>query len=123
MNQYLDADRLAIVQKLENGTWKIFNGNEIGCLLAWWQLHVHNSKFGDKYNKKNLYYIASTVSSKMLGAIARKEGLTFEVRAMYNRIFFLLFLGLKYKVFFFNLPDWQNTNPNVSKPATFKFPA
>ena len=73
-----DADRLAIVQKLENGTWKIFNGNEIGCLLAWWQLHVHNSKYGDKYNKKNLYYIASTVSSKILGAIAKKEGLNFE---------------------------------------------
>ena len=101
MNQYLDADRLAIVQKLENGTWKIFNGNEIGCLLAWWQLHVHNTKFGDKYNKKNLYYIASTVSSKMLGAIARKEGLTFEVRAMYNRIFFSLISRFEIQSIFF----------------------
>ena len=75
-----DADRLAIAQKTTDGSWKIFNGNEIGCLLAWWQFKVHEHKFGDKFDKKHLYYLASTVSSKMLGAIARKEGLTFEVQ-------------------------------------------
>ena len=75
-----DADRLAIAQKTTDGSWKIFNGNEIGCLLAWWQFKVHVHKFGDKFDKKHLYYLASTVSSKMLGAIARKEGLTFEVQ-------------------------------------------
>ena len=71
-----DADRLAIAELVE-GTWKIFNGNEIGTLLAWWQLQVHYKRFGDKYLSKNLIFIASTVSSKMLGAIAKKEGLTF----------------------------------------------
>lgn len=71
-----DADRLAIAE-LVDGTWKIFNGNEIGTLLAWWQLQVHNQKFGEHFVPKDLILIASTVSSKMLGAIAKKEGLTF----------------------------------------------
>merc|ERR1712223_20166 len=73
-----DADRLAIAEYVENA-WKIFNGNEIGTLLAWWQLQVHNKKFGDDetQNQSNLIFIASTVSSKMLGAMAKKEGLTF----------------------------------------------
>ena len=72
-----DADRLAIAQKLSDGTWKIFNGNEIGSLLGWWQLKVH--EFGDSndFKRENLYYIASAVSSKMLGTIAKKEGLNF----------------------------------------------
>ncbi len=72
-----DADRLAVAENVE-GQWKIFNGNEIGTLLAWWQLQVHLKHHGEeKFERKNLYYIASTVSSKMLGALARKEGLTF----------------------------------------------
>ena len=45
------------------GTWKIFNGNEIGTLLAWWQLQVHNQKFGEHFVSKDLILIASTVSS------------------------------------------------------------
>lgn len=73
-----DADRLAIAERVQdNSKWKIFNGNEIGTLLAWWQLQVHYKKFGDQYQRKNLIFIASTVSSKMLGAMAKKEGLTF----------------------------------------------
>lgn len=69
-----DADRLAIAEKVD-GVWKIFNGNEIGTLLAWWQLQVHLKRYGEqKYQRKNLYFIASTVSSKMLGSLAKKEG-------------------------------------------------
>jgi phosphomannomutase len=74
-----DADRLAVAE-LVDGTWRIFNGNEIGAILAWWQLQVHLAKHGESgYKRENLYYIASTVSSKMLGALAKKEGLVFEV--------------------------------------------
>ena len=73
-----DADRLAIAEYVDSA-WKIFNGNEIGTLLAWWQMQVHFKKFGDDKTQRrsNLIFIASTVSSKMLGAMAKKEGLTF----------------------------------------------
>ena len=74
-----DADRLAIAQKLSDGTWKIFNGNEIGSLLGWWQLQVHVLGDTNHFKRENLYYIASAVSSKMLGTIAKKEGLSFIV--------------------------------------------
>ena len=55
-----DADRLAIAEYVENA-WKIFNGNEIGTLLAWWQLQVHNKKFGDDetQNQSNLIFIGN----------------------------------------------------------------
>ena len=72
-----DADRLAIAQKLSDGTWKIFNGNEIGSLLGWWQLKVHGFGDSNDFKRENLYFIASAVSSKMLGTIAKKEGLNF----------------------------------------------
>ena len=34
-----DADRLAVVQKVE-GKWRIFSGNELGALLGWWMFKV-----------------------------------------------------------------------------------
>ena len=37
---------------VSSSKWKIFNGNEIGTLLAWWQLQVHYKKFGDQYQRK-----------------------------------------------------------------------
>ena len=55
--------------------WKVFTGNEIGALLGWWLFYIHpTQKAGDP----QLAYVASTVSSKMLRSIARKEGLRFE---------------------------------------------
>ena len=33
-----DADRLALAEKQQDGTWRVFNGNEIGAVLAWWAL-------------------------------------------------------------------------------------
>ena len=38
-----DADRLAIAENID-GTWKIFNGNEIGALLAKWALDGYKRK-------------------------------------------------------------------------------
>ena len=58
--------------------WKIFNGNEIGAMLAWWQMQTHFKQYGDTYLRHNLYFLASTVSSKMLRSIATSEGLSFE---------------------------------------------
>ena len=37
---------------VSSSKWKIFNGNEIGTLLAWWLLQVHYKKFGDQYQRK-----------------------------------------------------------------------
>ena len=73
-----DADRLAVAQKSSDGKWKIFNGNEIGAMLAWWQMQTHFKQYGDTYLRHNLYFLASTVSSKMLRSIATSEGLSFE---------------------------------------------
>ncbi len=58
--------------------WKIFTGNEIGTLLGWWQFQVHMTKYPDT-DKSKLYFLASTVSSKMLRSIAREEELSFDV--------------------------------------------
>ena len=75
-----DADRLAVAERVDGKSWRLFNGNEIGSMLGWWQLQVHlASEDQAKYKRENLYFIASTVSSKMLGSIAKKEGLAFEV--------------------------------------------
>ena len=38
-----DADRLAIAENT-NGNWKIYNGNEIGALLAKWALDGYKQK-------------------------------------------------------------------------------
>lgn len=33
-----DADRLAVAEMDKDGNWKIFTGNEIGCLLGYWEM-------------------------------------------------------------------------------------
>ncbi|KAJ0398713.1 hypothetical protein P43SY_004130 [Pythium insidiosum] len=72
-----DADRLAVAeQDPETKQWKIFTGNEIGVLLGHWELMQHLAQHPDA-DRKQLYFIASTVSSKMLNAVAQKEGLNF----------------------------------------------
>ena len=59
--------------------WHIFNGNEIGALLGWWELQNYlMSNENASIDKSKLYFIASTVSSKLLRSIAWKEGLNFE---------------------------------------------
>ena len=63
-----------------SGDWKIFNGNEIGTLLGWWQLKLYTELLAKDVPRKNLHFIASTVSSKMLHSIAKEEGVSFEVR-------------------------------------------
>ena len=35
-----DADRLAVAERREDGSWRVFNGNEIGVLLGWWAFEV-----------------------------------------------------------------------------------
>lgn len=73
-----DADRLALAEKNEEtGEWKVFSGNEIGALLGWWAVQCYKEKNpGDSLS--DCYLLASTVSSKILAAVAKIEGLHFE---------------------------------------------
>ncbi|XP_055061606.2 phosphopentomutase [Misgurnus anguillicaudatus] len=74
-----DADRLAIAEKQKSGKWKVFSGNELGALLGWWIFQCWKEQKGEgKASVKDVYMLASTVSSKILRAIAVKEGFHFE---------------------------------------------
>ncbi|XP_020847659.1 phosphopentomutase [Phascolarctos cinereus] len=73
-----DADRLAVAERQENGEWKVFSGNELGALLGWWRFTSWKEKNQDRNALKDLYMLSSTVSSKILRAIALKEGFHFE---------------------------------------------
>ncbi len=39
-----DADRLAAAERLPSGEWKIFNGNELGIILADWAYTQYKAK-------------------------------------------------------------------------------
>ncbi|XP_053560037.1 phosphopentomutase [Bombina bombina] len=73
-----DADRLAVAEKQESGEWKVFSGNELGALLGWWIFTCWKEQNQKPEAVKNVYMLASTVSSKILRAIAVKEGFHFE---------------------------------------------
>ncbi|XP_059194138.1 phosphoglucomutase-2 [Centropristis striata] len=73
-----DADRLAIAEKQESGQWRVFSGNELGALLGWWMFRCWKQQNSDAAAVKNVYMLSSTVSSKILRAIALKEGFHFE---------------------------------------------
>ncbi|KAA0722429.1 Phosphoglucomutase-2 [Triplophysa tibetana] len=74
-----DADRLAVAEKQMSGKWKVFSGNELGALLGWWIFHCwKQQKVEGKPSIKDVYMLSSTVSSKILRAIAVKEGFHFE---------------------------------------------
>ncbi|KAK6324413.1 hypothetical protein J4Q44_G00037550 [Coregonus suidteri] len=73
-----DADRLAIAEKQKGGQWRVFSGNELGALLGWWVYQCWKQTNPDQSTVKAVYMLASTVSSKILRAIALKEGFHFE---------------------------------------------
>ncbi|KAM8880301.1 phosphopentomutase [Spinachia spinachia] len=73
-----DADRLAVAEKQESGRWRVFTGNELGALLGWWMFRCWKGQNSDAAAVKNLYMLSSTVSSKILRAIALKEGFHYE---------------------------------------------
>ncbi|KAJ7414512.1 Phosphoglucomutase-2 [Willisornis vidua] len=73
-----DADRLAVAEKQESGEWKVFSGNELGALLGWWIFTCWKNNNRDNRAIKDIYMLSSTVSSKILRAIALKEGFHFE---------------------------------------------
>ncbi|KFQ60202.1 Glucose 1,6-bisphosphate synthase, partial [Pelecanus crispus] len=73
-----DADRLAVAEQQENGCWKVFTGNELAALFGWWMFSCWKENCSENADVKNVYMLATTVSSKILRAIALKEGFHFE---------------------------------------------
>jgi len=83
-----DADRLAVAERITTTStdkviasdWKVFSGNEIGILFAhWmWSCYVNNNNDTTNNDGKNIYMLNSTVSSKMIRAMAMKEGFNYE---------------------------------------------
>lgn len=71
-----DADRLAVAEKLKSGQWKVFTGNEEGALLGWWAW-FRSRQLTPHIQPSECYMLASTVSSKILGTFANKEGFKF----------------------------------------------
>jgi phosphoglucomutase/phosphopentomutase len=71
-----DADRLAVAEKQESGVWHVFTGNEIGTLLGWWAFYNHKRQHPEQF-PGDVYMLASTVSSKMIGSMAQVEGFKF----------------------------------------------
>ncbi|XP_022221634.2 phosphoglucomutase-2 [Drosophila obscura] len=71
-----DADRLAVAEIGEDGSYKLFSGNELGALLGWWSLENYRTRNPDADLSK-CAMIASTVSSKFLRSMAKEEGFEF----------------------------------------------
>ncbi|KAH8727959.1 hypothetical protein GQ44DRAFT_738119 [Phaeosphaeriaceae sp. PMI808] len=67
-----DADRLAVAEKVEN-KWHIFTGNQLGVLIGSYLFE----RYPSSKPREKLSMLASTVSSRMLAALAKKEGFRF----------------------------------------------
>ncbi|XP_058680923.1 glucose 1,6-bisphosphate synthase isoform X2 [Ammospiza caudacuta] len=61
-----------------SGSWKVFTGNELAALFGWWMFSCWKEKCPQDADVSNVYMLATTVSSKILRAIALKEGFHFE---------------------------------------------
>jgi len=73
-----DADRLGVAEKQQGGDWRIFTGNEIASIFAYWILRQMKESEGAEALLENCYMLASTVSTRMPETMARAEGFQFE---------------------------------------------
>ncbi|KAI9465474.1 hypothetical protein BJY52DRAFT_1183576 [Lactarius psammicola] len=69
-----DADRFCAAERRADGTWAIFTGDQLGILFAG-KIFERYKLTGKPLNK--LAMVASTVSSKMIEAMAATEGFKF----------------------------------------------
>jgi phosphoglucomutase len=67
-----DADRLAVAEKVGD-RWHIYTGNQLGVLLGSYLFE----RYPASKPREKLAMLASTVSSRMLAALAKKEGFKF----------------------------------------------
>uniref|UniRef100_A0A1A7XGY4 Phosphoglucomutase 2-like 1 n=1 Tax=Iconisemion striatum TaxID=60296 RepID=A0A1A7XGY4_9TELE len=73
-----DADRLAVAERGDRYGWKVFTGNELAALLGWWMFFNWKENHSDPADSQKVYMLATSVSSKILQALARAEGFNFE---------------------------------------------
>ncbi|XP_023817470.1 glucose 1,6-bisphosphate synthase isoform X2 [Oryzias latipes] len=73
-----DADRLAVAERCDRCSWKVFSGNELAALLGWWMFFNWKQNGADPAEGRSIYMLATAVSSKILQALARAEGFRFE---------------------------------------------
>ncbi|OAL52104.1 hypothetical protein IQ07DRAFT_586439 [Pyrenochaeta sp. DS3sAY3a] len=67
-----DADRLAVAEKVGD-KWNIFTGNQLGVLIGSYLFE----RYPSSKPLEKMAMLASTVSSRMLAALAKKEGFHF----------------------------------------------
>ncbi|UXI21286.1 hypothetical protein NH340_JMT07229 [Sarcoptes scabiei] len=74
-----DSDRFCMAERQPNNDWRVFNGNEIGAILGWWQIQRLKQSTIDSSssNLSDYYLISSAVSSKILETFAKYEGFNF----------------------------------------------
>eukprot|EP00727_Mastigamoeba_balamuthi_P005653 m51a1_g1707 putative phosphoglucomutase (595) ;mRNA; f:520686-523111 len=72
-----DADRLAVAERNPDGTWRLFTGNEIGILLASWAWQNFRAR-SPAIKPADCVMLTTAVSSRMLSAFAKSEGITFQ---------------------------------------------
>jgi len=76
-----DADRLAVAEwDNTNNKWIVFSGNNLGVLLAHWQIMEYKKKTASSCTDgkgKGAAVLTTVVSSRMLKAIAAAEGVTY----------------------------------------------
>ncbi|GFY60974.1 phosphoglucomutase-2 [Trichonephila inaurata madagascariensis] len=94
-----DADRLAVAEKLPNGDWHVFTGNEVGALLGSWLWKTLSDDV--KKNPSNCCMVSSAVSSKILRSISEVEGFAFYetltgFKWMANKAFDCINQGMKF---------------------------
>ncbi|GFS73625.1 phosphoglucomutase-2 [Nephila pilipes] len=70
-----DADRLAVAEKLPNGKWHVYSGNEVGALLGSWLWKTLDPELKKKPNM--CFMVSSAVSSKILRSISEVEKFVF----------------------------------------------
>ncbi|XP_053564734.1 glucose 1,6-bisphosphate synthase isoform X2 [Bombina bombina] len=73
-----DADRLAVAELQDTGRWKVFTGNELAALLGWWMFLCWKKSCTKGSDVRNVYMLATAVSSSILRSVASKEGFKFE---------------------------------------------
>ncbi|KAJ7093102.1 hypothetical protein C8R44DRAFT_815571 [Mycena epipterygia] len=75
LSQDPDSDRFCAAEKQgSNGQWAVFTGDQLGTIFAAQALELYEAS-GKPIEK--LAMVASTVSSKMIGAMAEKHGFKF----------------------------------------------
>ena len=68
-----DADRLAVAEKISDGTWYQFKGDEVGVLLGYYMFQKLRAA-AERQRQGSIIMLKSAVSSQMLDAIAATEG-------------------------------------------------